>query len=574
MKKHQKIFYRLLVAFFFLLISNLSFAGNGIKGTTITLQPAATVSWSDILKQAKESSFQENQQPRVMPFMPAPPKKDIGAPREGYTFPSPANKKEESAPTVAIPPFSIQKSFLALPDNGIYIPPDTMGAVGPNHIMTMLNSQVRIQDKSGNTIGDIISLKNFWNPLGISYVCDPIIIYDSLSKRWLAVAIADWDDDAKVLFAITQSNNPTGTWYYYSITADTNGNNMADYPRVGLNSKWIAITANMFNKSNHSYVGPKMWVIDKSTVLGGDSMTLTTFNTGFDDTGKGEGFTLTPAVTFDPNEANLYLVDNWYFRGTVIRLSKISGTASSPTWSIVSDSKGPFPGNGLFYVVNGYNDDQINASQKGTTTRIMTDDERIINAVYRNGRLWFVHSGGLPQDNTEEVNPDRTAIFWYQVDPSLLDSTGNPIVQSGVIDPGAGGHVFFPSIAVNKNNDVVIGFSHSDSTRYVETSFVSRSASYPQNSVSQITTIKLGEAIYRKDFGHGRIRWGDYSATVVDPSDGTTFWTIQEYAATPVSGGTTNDDRWGTWWAKIVPPSGGSVTKKSKAMPWLMLLLQ
>src|ERR1043166_9157758 len=42
--------------------------------------------------------------------------------------------------------------FQALLDNGTIIPPDTMGAVGPNHVMTMLNSQVRVHSKTGGTI--------------------------------------------------------------------------------------------------------------------------------------------------------------------------------------------------------------------------------------------------------------------------------------------------------------------------------------------------------------------------------------------------------------------------------------
>ena len=40
------------------------------------------------------------------------------------------------------------------------------------------------------------------------------------------------------------------------------------------------------------------------------------------------------------------------------------------------------------------------------------------------------------------------------------------------------------------------------------------------------------------------MRWGDYSATVVDPEDDTTFWTIQEYAVED-EGPDPDDDRWG-----------------------------
>ena len=119
--------------------------------------------------------------------------------------------------------------------------------------------------------------------------------------------------------------------------SDLSGVDWADYPRVGINSKWIAITANMFTVTGSSYSGSKMWVIDKSTAVAGGTMTYTEFPVGFDNTGSGGGFTLTPAVTFDSTEQILYIVNQW--GGNTLRLSEISGTGSAPVWSVVSDSR-------------------------------------------------------------------------------------------------------------------------------------------------------------------------------------------------------------------------------------------
>ena len=59
-----------------------------------------------------------------------------------------------------------------------------------------------------------------------------------------------------------------------------------------------------------------------------------------------------------------------------------------------------------------------------------------------------------------------------------------------------------------------------------------------------VSLLKAGENPYFKDFGSGRNRWGDYSATCVDPVDDLTLWSIQEYASSPA-----ND--WGTWWGRL-----------------------
>src|SRR5262249_44209058 len=68
-------------------------------------------------------------------------------------------------------------SFQALLDNGFVIPPDTGGAVGTNHVMTALNSQVRIQDKNGAVLSTV-SLGTFWQALRPREVTDPHVVYD------------------------------------------------------------------------------------------------------------------------------------------------------------------------------------------------------------------------------------------------------------------------------------------------------------------------------------------------------------------------------------------------------------
>jgi len=40
-------------------------------------------------------------------------------------------------------------------------PPDTHGAVGPNHLMTVLNTQILIQDKTGTVLSPAVSMDSF-----------------------------------------------------------------------------------------------------------------------------------------------------------------------------------------------------------------------------------------------------------------------------------------------------------------------------------------------------------------------------------------------------------------------------
>jgi len=55
-------------------------------------------------------------------------------------------------------------SFQGSPNDG-WTPPDTQGAVGPNHLMVAVNGELRVQTKTGTTIGVVRSLGDFFAPV-------------------------------------------------------------------------------------------------------------------------------------------------------------------------------------------------------------------------------------------------------------------------------------------------------------------------------------------------------------------------------------------------------------------------
>src|SRR5262249_10489240 len=60
--------------------------------------------------------------------------------------------------------------------------------------------------------------------------------------------------------------------------------------------------------------------------------------------------------------------------------------------------------------------------------------------------------------------------------------------------------------------------------------------------------LKAGDTNYfRSD--HGINRWGDWSASGIDPLNDLDLWTLQAYAAPRLTG----TNRWGTWWGRVSP---------------------
>src|SRR5262245_57296192 len=68
------------------------------------------------------------------------------------------------------------------------IPPDTMGAVGPDHIVELINGRYSVYRKRDGVRVQTSTLSEFWSNAGVFFfrVFDPRILYDPASQRWFA----------------------------------------------------------------------------------------------------------------------------------------------------------------------------------------------------------------------------------------------------------------------------------------------------------------------------------------------------------------------------------------------------
>ncbi len=417
-------------------------------------------------------------------------------------------------------------TFDALYDSGNSIPPDVNGAPGPNHLMVTLNTEVRIQDRDGTPL-TTISLGAFWTSLPGSGTFDPKIVYDFQEDRWLFSTCAGSEPgNSRLYIGVSANSDPMGDWFLYSFITDNANQVWFDYPSMGFNDKWVVISGNMFGNAFYRTV----FTFDKQSMYAGQpDPSYTRFTTT-------QGFTLVPATTYDVDEPNVYLVSaaNGNQGGNgYITLFKVSGAVDDPQFSLVGQIgtnqtwAGSSDGSGDFL------------PQLGSNERINSVDHRIENVIFRNGKIWAVHHIFLPANN-----PQRTAVQWWNITPE-----GSIIQRGRVDDPTNVMSYAFATIAVNQFEDMIIGHGIFSANQYAAAGYSYRAANDAPNTIRMPYQYKDGLAPYYKTFGGGRNRWGDYTATMLDPVNSVDFWVIQQYAELP-SGG----DRWGTWWAYLRIP--------------------
>lgn len=427
-------------------------------------------------------------------------------------------KSTESSRTVSPAP---DTTFQALYDNGVSIPPDVNGVAGLNHLMVTLNTQVRIQDRQGHNLMTT-SLSNFWHSMPNSGgTFDPKILYDPYANRWIMVTPSGSNStDTRLYVGVSTTSNPLGDWNMFWIDPDPQNQTWFDYPSMGFNKKWIVISGNMFGSGFYRTV----FVIDKVAAYNGET------NVPYTRFATSAAFTLVPSITYDSTAENIYLIasDNGSSGGYgYIKKFKVSGVVDSPQFTYQGAIGIPEPWDG------GQGDF---LPQLGSPQKINSVDSRMEDVIYRNGKLWAVHHVFLPANN-----PQRCAIQWWELD------TAGVVLNYGRIQDSSNLFSFaFPTIAVNANEDVMIGHDVFSSTQYAGAGY-SYKSHYDDNFRSYYQ-YKDGLAPYYKTYGGTRNRWGDYSATCVDPVNDYNFWTIQEYAEAP-----SGQDKWGTWWAFMRP---------------------
>jgi hypothetical protein len=115
--------------------------------------------------------------------------------------------------------------------------------------MVALNGRVRILSRAGVEISSVTLNAFFQSRLVTpqSYAYDPKLFYDPGAQRWVLVACADADRaTASFLISASTTSDPTGTWRHYSFDVDAANQVWNDYPSVGFNKDWIAVSFNMF----------------------------------------------------------------------------------------------------------------------------------------------------------------------------------------------------------------------------------------------------------------------------------------------------------------------------------------
>lgn len=478
-------------------------------------------------------------------FIPAPGKikKNLNKKPKKESISSSQNT-EINAP-IASTPINVKTTFKGVSLNDEFteltsgfIPPDTMGSVGPNHFVEILNGAVAVYTKLGEPIS-LVTLNSFFTILAGNYphgnTFDPRILYDKQSGHWFACALeTNSGSNNNLLLAVSRTDNPTGLWDKYALLIGQ-PNIFSDYDTLGIDTNGVYFGINFFGQN----IVAQLFATDIASLIS----PTPSLSTVYASPPYADMFSIQPPHNFDsigPNDPAWLVCSSITANGNV-DYRTLTWSNGVPTFSV------PL----LTVITPPYGGNLTGAPQLGGPDLIDTGDDRLMMSVIRNNRLWTARDVSVNRAGTA-TNPDRTAAEFIELDVSTTTAT---LVQSGrVFDNAATNFRFYyyPSLMVNAVCDVVMGFSGSSLNEFAGIFVCGRSSRDPIGTMGPITQLQPGLAYYSRLDLNGSNRWGDYSYTSLDPVDDLTFWTIQEYAEIPSP---TNGSIWGTSISRITLPS-------------------
>jgi hypothetical protein len=417
-------------------------------------------------------------------------------------------------------------------------PPDTMGAVGPNHFVTMLRGSVAIYTKTGTRLSHV-TLNSFFTtgsyPRGNCY--SPRVIFDLRSGRWFAIAVETNGGAANhIILAVSATADPTGTWRKYAILIGETSTR-TDEAMLGTDDNGVYFGASMIPSGGAAF--GKIGATRKSTLLAA-SPTLSTVYYWRNIT----DMMATPAPIHNQdavatNGFAYFLASSTIVYANIEYRTLQWALSGVPTLSLTTE------------ILTSAYGAPVDAAAQGSATNIDVGDDRIENAVQRANGIWATRNVGVTSSGGSGA-VDRTAVEWFRIDASVggaltLSQLGR-VFDSAAANPMS---FYYGSAMVTGQGHAALGFSGSSAVSFVGGYTCGRLSSDAANTMQAVAQIKAGLASYDQLIG-GRNRWGNYSATSLDPNDDMSLWTIQEYADSTAANPA---NVWGTWVARLLAPA-------------------
>jgi hypothetical protein len=411
-----------------------------------------------------------------------------------------------------------------------YIPPDTNGAVGDTQFVQWVNASFAVLDKSdGHPVLGPVAGNTLWS--GFGGACqrtnsgDPIAQYDEFDGGHWVMMQPVFKSPYYVCIAVSTTSDATGSYNRYAFQIPNKL--FPDYPKLGIWNDGYYLTYNQFG--GNSFQGAAACALDRAAMLAGTAATMQCFTVNpsygsllpadFDGTEDSLPPSGSPGyfLNFDGDNKSL---DLWQFH---VDWSNPSNSTFARTANIPVASFSEACGGG----------DCI--PQKGTSQTLDSLGDRLMyRLAYRNFPNGANKHESLVVSHSVDTGNGRTGVRWYELTKPWPGGAGWGVNQQSTYAPSTdSAYRWMPSIAMDKNGNIAMGYSVSSGSVSPTIRYTGRAAGDSLNEMgSEVDVLARANPAINPGSQTSYTRWGDYASMAIDPVDDCTFWFTTEYQPT------------------------------------------
>lgn len=418
--------------------------------------------------------------------------------------------------------------FAGPAQNG-YTPADCHVAAGFSHVIAVVNSDLRVFDRTGAQLYSTTLDALLGTAAGWSGCFDPKVRFDAVRNRFYLLALDRHNTLAQASYrlAISIGPDPTLGWYVWEMRNEQGGLGI-DYEELGFGPRGLYLTGNFLRFSgwpapSASQTG-SCWVMDLGALVAGGNTSIWRF----DDLRGTLNEKITTAKTTASGEAAPAGLDAITI-GQGNHPDGVQRRAVFWGWSLPAN----FPTTAPTAVQRSLDIAGTNAipdaTQSGGAGKLKANNigGAFLGAFLRNGRVvgaMTIETSGAA--NVRSYEFDLGA--WPTVtQTNTVDLTGAPSY-----------HHFWPNTARNDFGEQLLVYSRSGSSEFVGSRWALRQrdqSTFPQSGVVADGAGYVGRPMV--DTADSTYRWGDYSGADIDPGD-QGFWVFDSFASNSGTFGT------------------------------------